>query len=386
MKRLFYFPFLLILYEFVLVFSNDMYTPAMPSVVDSLLVDYPLVQLTVTAWLAGMAAVALFLCPLFERFGRRRVFLGAGIVFALTNLICSAAHSISFLIVVRLFQGASVCCFIIGGYALIHSMYEHHHSLRVITWMVMVSILGSAIGPVLGGLVLILGTWRMIFGLIFVLGVIVLIPLWLSMPNEMRAAPGKRIYCSRNLKNKRFFAGGATLGSLYTTLFVWITASPFLIIDLLHYKPYQFGLVQGAIFGAFFIGFFLMKPFTKKMNKHQIIHSGLFISFAAVLFLLLWNMYGGKNLVSLAIPMAGVVLGFGVAAEPLYLLTLFSSKLERKEGAVAALYFLLTAIGTVGTFAISVIQETFLSVIGIITIFVSLACLGVFWMESQEQK
>ena len=81
-----------------------------------------------------------------------------------------------------------------------------------------------------------------------------------------------------------------------------------------------------------------------------IIHFGLFFSFAAVLSLLLRNLYRGASLASLLIPTAGVAIGFGASTRHLYRLTL-SFSIEKKDGDVAALYFLITGIAAVGTFA-----------------------------------
>lgn len=382
MKRLFYFPFLLILYEFVLALTNDMYIPALPSLASVMRVDYKIVQLTVTAWLAGITGIALLLPPLFKRFRTRRVFLSFGVIFTFSTLFCSMAQSIAFLIILRIFQGASVCAIIIGGFSLAHSIYEPHRAERIAMWMAAVSILSPMLGPVFGGLLLIYGSWRLIFAILFVFGILVLIPLWLACPSRLSDLP---VYGVRNLKNKKFIAGGFALGSIYAALFTWIAASPFLIIELLNYDPFQFGLGQTFIFGAFFLGFYLSNLLMAKIRGQLIIHLGLIFSFAAVLALLLWNLYGGESLASLLIPMAGIAIGFGTGARDLYRLTL-SFSLERKEGDVAALYFLIAGIAAVGTFAITVIQESFLSVIGVITIFVSLACLGVFWLEGMVEQ
>jgi|GEM_PF-4822569 len=46
-----FFPFFLILYEFSLYLSNDMYLPAFPSIMQEFTVGESSVQLTLSSWL-----------------------------------------------------------------------------------------------------------------------------------------------------------------------------------------------------------------------------------------------------------------------------------------------------------------------------------------------
>jgi len=50
-----------------------------------------------------------------------------------------------------------------GSYATIHEIYGSTRAIRILSLMVSVSVLAPAFGPLLGGLVLKVGSWRNIF-------------------------------------------------------------------------------------------------------------------------------------------------------------------------------------------------------------------------------
>jgi MFS family permease len=76
------FPLFLILYEFSLYLSNDMYLPAFPSIMQEFAVDDSIVQLTLSSWLLGDGLAQLIFGPLSDRVGRRPVIFGGGVVFS----------------------------------------------------------------------------------------------------------------------------------------------------------------------------------------------------------------------------------------------------------------------------------------------------------------
>ena len=88
------FPPFLILYEFCTNMSNDMYLPALPLIAKELQSSLSLVQLTITAWLAGSMAIQLIVGPLSDFYGRRLVLLGGGLLFLLSTLGCSLSPSL----------------------------------------------------------------------------------------------------------------------------------------------------------------------------------------------------------------------------------------------------------------------------------------------------
>src|SRR4029450_8226052 len=93
------------------------------------------VKLTLTSYMLGFAVGQLFYGPLSDRFGRRPVLLGGLLFFTATTIGCIYAHSITSLIVQRLFQGIGACAGVVIGRALARDAYEYRDMPRVMGWI-----------------------------------------------------------------------------------------------------------------------------------------------------------------------------------------------------------------------------------------------------------
>lgn len=69
------FPLFLMIYEFILYMSNDMYMPFFPLIANEFGVSDEAVSFTLSAWLIGGAIAQIVLGPLSDRFGRRIVLI-----------------------------------------------------------------------------------------------------------------------------------------------------------------------------------------------------------------------------------------------------------------------------------------------------------------------
>src|SRR5437763_170719 len=126
------FPFIFVFYEVTNYLANDMYLPALPTLTGDLNTTIHLAQLTLSTWFFGTASMQLILGPLSDRFGRRPILLGGGLVFIIATLICALSTNIHTLIMARFFQGCAVCSVVTAGYSTIHEIYEHTQAIRIL--------------------------------------------------------------------------------------------------------------------------------------------------------------------------------------------------------------------------------------------------------------
>ena len=100
-----------------------------------------------------------------DRFGARRMYLAEVGIFALASALCGAAPGVVALVAARALQGVGAAVMLPCSLSLINHATQHEASLRVKAiglWTASGSI-GLAAGPVLGGLLLAGGSWRLIF-------------------------------------------------------------------------------------------------------------------------------------------------------------------------------------------------------------------------------
>ncbi|MHC1480617.1 MFS transporter [Frateuria aurantia] len=98
-----------------------------------------------------------------NHFGTRRVFAGALAIFSLGSLLCGCATSLPQLILARIVQGLGGAALMpVGRYVLARTI-DRRDFVRSMSTVATVGLLGSVIGPLLGGVLVQFAHWRWIF-------------------------------------------------------------------------------------------------------------------------------------------------------------------------------------------------------------------------------
>jgi DHA1 family multidrug/chloramphenicol efflux transport protein-like MFS transporter len=369
-----------------------MYLSALPKISEDFSTSANLVQLTITTWLAGDTFVQLIVGPLADRYGRRFILFGGGLLFVVSTLGCALAPSIGFLLVFRFIQGIGVCTMMIAGYASIHDLYDDQRAIHILVWMGSAAIIAPAIGPVLGGVILTFADWRAIFYFLFALAIVSLIFLWFVMPESLASDTKHPLHVraliysyKKIITNPSFMISAASFGLLYGGIMGWITTSPFLLMNTLHLTPLQFGWLQVPVFGAYIVGAQLVKPLMEKIGKDKLIIFGLSIASLAGLGWLLLPFLYPEKIVSFILPMVGYTLGFGFAAAPLNRTTLTEAQ-EKKGTAIAVFYLMMVGLGTIISLILSVFDENAFSISIVIATSVFLAFVLNAIRQKRDQK
>jgi EmrB/QacA subfamily drug resistance transporter len=95
--------------------------------------------------------------------GGRRLFLAGLAAFTFGSLLCAAAPSVPLLVAARVLQAAGGAMLVPASQLLVMAAFPPEQRMKVIGVMAGVAALASALGPVLGGLMVDLGGWRLVF-------------------------------------------------------------------------------------------------------------------------------------------------------------------------------------------------------------------------------
>jgi DHA1 family multidrug/chloramphenicol efflux transport protein-like MFS transporter len=316
-KILTLFPFLLVIYEISNYLANDAYLPAMPMIVTQLQTTNHLVQLTLTAFFLGNATMQLMLGPVSDKYGRRTVLLGGGLVFVLTTMICAFSTSIYTLLIARFFQGSAVTSMIVAGYATVHAMYTQVKAIKTLAWMSSITVLAPALGPLFGALILLVGGWRWIFIILTVWSALALIALYRYMPETCETSsevPSKKIITQyyHVLINWNFMQPTLALSLLFSAMIAWIAAGPFLVIESFHRTSITFGLIQGMVFGSFIVGTQVVRRFIGKMPISQIKKTSIALACFSGFLSLAFSLVAVERLFDVVFPMMLFAFGSGI--------------------------------------------------------------------------
>jgi EmrB/QacA subfamily drug resistance transporter len=136
---------------------------ALPAMARSLGEGALRMQSVVIAYSLTMAMLIPASGWLADRFGIRRAFLSAIIVFTVGSVLCAASHTLVQLIAARVLQGAGGALLLpIGRLALLRT-FPRERLLPAMSFVAIPGLVGPLIGPTLGGWLVQVASWHWIF-------------------------------------------------------------------------------------------------------------------------------------------------------------------------------------------------------------------------------
>ena len=169
----------------------DAMLPALPAIGEALAVDEDnRRQLVITFYLLGFGAAQIVYGPLADRFGRKTLLVGSMILFALFGALAGIAASFVLLLAARTLQGVAAAGTRVLVVAVIRDRFHGSAMAQTMSMVMIVFIVIPVLAPALGQLILAFGSWRHIFILLAVYGLV--LALWSgrrlpeTLPEEAR--------------------------------------------------------------------------------------------------------------------------------------------------------------------------------------------------------
>ncbi|MEO8808390.1 MAG: multidrug transporter subunit MdtD [Burkholderiaceae bacterium] len=144
--------------------------------------------------IAYMLTVALFIPAsgwLADRFGTRRAFLSAIVLFSLGSLLCALSASLAWLVAARVVQGVGGALLLPVGRLAILRAYPRTELLKVLSFVTIPGLVGPLVGPPLGGWMVEVATWHWVFLINLPVGVLGVFAALRYMP-DLRGAADQR--------------------------------------------------------------------------------------------------------------------------------------------------------------------------------------------------
>lgn len=233
-------------------FSTDMYLPALPTLADDFGITPSMAQMTLTMTMIGMAIGQMVTGPLSDRYGRRPPLLVGMIIFALTSLGCAVIDSINTFLVLRFLMGFAGASGIVIARAIARDVAEGSELTRFLAILMMVNGVAPILSPVIGGQVMLLSSWRGVFDILIVIGVILTIATLIYRETLPPSARIKELTSSfakfPSLLRDRYFLGHClTQCFVFGAFFSYISGSSFLFQKIYGVTPQMFSLIFGFI-------------------------------------------------------------------------------------------------------------------------------------------
>src|SRR6187200_667470 len=158
---------------------------ALPDISNDLDAGIGELQWVLDAFLVSLAGLLLVGNGLADRFGRRRVFLSGFVGFAVASVLAAASQAVGELIAARALMGVAAACVMPPALSLLAVLFPPGERPKALGIWAAVGGLGLAVGPVVGGVLIDVASWRWVF-LVNVPFVLVAAPLGLRWLPESR--------------------------------------------------------------------------------------------------------------------------------------------------------------------------------------------------------
>lgn len=163
----------------------------LPSIAQAFAVPFAQVQWVVLAYLLATTTLIVSAGRLGDRIGRRRLLLTGIGLFTLASTLCGLAPSLGLLIAARALQGLGAAMMMAMSMALVGGTVDKARTGRAMGMLGSMSAVGTALGPSLGGVAIVLAGWPGLFLVNAPLGLAALVLVRSQVPADDRRAAMK---------------------------------------------------------------------------------------------------------------------------------------------------------------------------------------------------
>jgi DHA1 family multidrug/chloramphenicol efflux transport protein-like MFS transporter len=335
--------------------ASDMIMPAMLTVTHDLNASAQHIPFAFNLYLAGGVLLQWLIGPLSDHFGRRKMLLIGCALFALACAAAFSAQSIYAFNGLRLIQGMGLGFVIAVSYPALQEIFCEADAVKIMALLGNVALLSPLLGPLLGSLLLEWLTWRELFLLLGMSGLLVWLALYVYMPETVGTLrhDGQRLMAvpfewggtvrryAALLGNPRFLSATVALGIMSLPLIAWIGLSPLLLMHNLGLSSLTYGLWQIPVFAAVILGNLILNRLIAKTEIPQLIRYALWPLCGGLVALVILSAYGVST--PLLISCLGLyAVGLGMSNAALYRLALFTS--DDSKGLVSAMIGMISIV------------------------------------------
>ncbi len=227
--------------------------PLFPSMMKDLTLNYQDLGNLVGALGIAWGVSAVIIGGLSDRLGRRRVLVPAVVLFSLLSVLSGIATGLVSLLFIRAVMGAAEGAVAPTGVAVaVEASHPKRRGMNNGIFQCTIALFGSGIGPILATQLLQFTTWRKVFWLVGIPGLVVAAAMWFIIRepaastdvggNKPNRAPMSRIFRHRNVPLSMI-----SLLCAMTGVFVLSAVMPNYLVDYVKLTGPEMGFVTSAI-------------------------------------------------------------------------------------------------------------------------------------------
>lgn len=252
-------------------FVTDFYLPSLPELADYFSTTASIVQMSLTASMIGLAVGQLLVGPIADKYGRRKPLIYCLSLFVISTTGCLLASEIHWFIFFRLLQGLTGASGLVISKVMVVDIYTGQQANQFFAILTAIQFVAPIIAPVLGGVILSVTSWK---GIFIVLGIWGIILLYASLHLKESLDKDKRLQLPvlksfmafpSVLRNRRYMTMNIFQAFVGAVFFSYISASPFIFQIHFGLSPMHYGI----IFASNAIGLILGSMIVVKLKEQQ---------------------------------------------------------------------------------------------------------------------
>jgi MFS transporter, DHA1 family, multidrug resistance protein len=263
-------------------FAVDTYLSGLPRIAREFGVSTSTVQLTLTAFLFGLAFGQLVIGPLSDGIGRRKPLLIGSAICIGASILCAVAPSVELLIAARFVQGFTGAAGAVLGRAVIADRTKGEATARYFSLLMVTAGVAPIIAPVTGAALIGSIGWRGVLWVVAAVTVLMSVSVATSIPEslppERRHSGGLRGFVIRArgvLGNRSFVGYTAAFSFGFMTMFAWVSASPFVLQDMFGLSTAHYALAFATCAGALLTANATNARIVGRVGAHNMARLGL---------------------------------------------------------------------------------------------------------------
>lgn len=254
--------------------STDLYLPALPTMSSYFDVSATLTNLTLVSFFFFYAVGTLLWGPPSDKYGRKPILLIGTTLYVIASIGCAVSTTVYLLIAMRILQGLGAGSITAVSMALIKDCFSGRSRENILAIVQSMAGIAPMLAPIVGALILQVGTWRDTFWLLAVIGGLCLITTFFyqeTLPDEERyegtllGSLGRLVVVGKQLN----FLAPTVIFALYSLPFMgYIAISSYVYVDYfgLSEQVYSYFFAANACFSL--IGPVLYVRMFREFNKN----------------------------------------------------------------------------------------------------------------------
>jgi EmrB/QacA subfamily drug resistance transporter len=178
-----YLPWVVATALFMEQLDSTIVNTAVPAMAESLNVTPLSLKAVVASYILSLAVCIPVSGWMADRFGTRRVFGTAVVVFTLSSLLCGLSLNVPMLVAARILQGVGAAMMVPVGRLTIIRTFPKAELLKAMNFVIIPALIGPLLGPTVGGLIVHWMPWRVIFFVNIPAGLVALFLIHRYMPD-----------------------------------------------------------------------------------------------------------------------------------------------------------------------------------------------------------